>query len=896
MSEPRRDERPHGLLRALLAIVDIGRWLAPKSRRREWRRQWRADLVHEWRWRTDHPRGIAGRATLVPRAAGALSHAVWLRMHVRRLEMVTHDLRYGWRLMVRRPAFTAIAVLTLGLGIGANVTMFSWVDSSLRRTMRGVADSDRFLAMTGTTRRRVDLGFSYPDFLDYRERRPDTIDDIIAFSFAPMNLRTTGDPQRAFGQLVSGNYFGVLGVRPAIGRLLGPDDDRARDGAPVAVLSHTYWRRHFEADPSVVGRALTLNGRAFTVVGVAADGFRGTEPYLSLDVWAPLSMEAAMLGDGDRAGRRGISWLETMVKLKPGVSRARAQRDLDVVAASLASTYAQDAGRGVALFELWRAPSSGGPAVAAIMGVQMAVAGVVLLIACANVANLLIARAAGRQRETAVRLSLGASRSRLVQQLLTESTLLAVAGGAAGLGIAYLSKDAVRWFIPPVPVPVEIDPALNAPVLLFAVAVTIASVLAFGLVPALQGSLSSVASALKDAAGTLATPPRSGRIRQALVVVQVAMSLMLLVSAGLFLKSLVHAQAVDPGFGIRSGVLTSIDLLPAGYDEHHGQAFFRDLLARVRDLPGVEAAATASKAPLSFGGAGSFLVQIDGYTPAANEQIDVSYSRVGPEYLRTMGIPLVAGREFTERDTPGRPEVAIANETLARRYFAGRTPIGGRVRIGTRSVEIVGVAHDGKYQLITDAPRPFLYVPAAQWYRADAVLIVRTTGNPAALVGPLHSAVRALDPNVPLFDIRTVAQHLEIASFMQRMIATLLGAFGGLALALATIGLYAVIAAIATQRTAEIGMRIALGASPRDIIALILKQGLGMTGAGIAVGLLGALAATRVFKSLLIGVGTTDLASFGGTTVLLVAVAVLAAYIPARRAAAIDPLEALRNG
>jgi putative ABC transport system permease protein len=368
------------------------------------------------------------------------------------------------------------------------------------------------------------------------------------------------------------------------------------------------------------------------------------------------------------------------------------------------------------------------------------------------------------------------------------------------------------------------------------------------------------------------------------------------VSAGLFIKSLANAQAVDPGFSMRSGVLASIDLLPAGYDASRGLAFYRELLARLRDLPGVDGATLAAKMPLGFGGTGSFLVRIDGYTPAANEQIDVSYNRVGSDYLRTMGIGLLAGgRDFTDRDTADMPDVGVVNETLARRYFAGRDPIGGRIRVGTRTVQVVGVALDGKYALITESPRPFLYVPAQQWYRPDAVLIVKTAGDPAPIARPLHDLVRSLDANVPLFDVRTMSQHLEVASFMQRMVATLLGAFGALALILATVGLYGVLASIAAQRTPEIGMRIALGATTRDIVSLILKQGLGMVGLGIAVGLAGALGVTRLFNSLLVGVSATDAVSFGGTTLLLVLVALAASYLPARRAAAIDPLEALRS-
>jgi len=888
-------ERPAApaLLRVLLAIVDIGSRLAPPSRRRAWRRQWRADIVHEWRWRSRHPRGASSPASLLPRAAGALRHAFWLRLHVRHLETITQDLRYGWRTMARQPGFTAVAALTLGLGIGANVTMFSWVDSSLRRQIRGVPDAGRYVALNGTTRTRADLGFSYPDFADYRAHRPESVEDLIAFTFAPMNLRTSGDPQRIFGQLVSGNYFTALEVRPAIGRLLAGDDRRETDAA--AVLSYAFWQRRFGGDPSIVGRAITLNGRVFTIAGVAPPEFRGTEPYLSLDVWVPLALESSILGDGDRIDRRGFSWLEVLVKLKRGATLTRAQKDLDVVAAALASTYAQDAGRGVVLAELWRAPTSGGPAVAAVMGVQMAVAGVVLLIACANVANLLIARAAGRRRETAVRLTLGASRGRLVQQLLTESTLLAVAGGACGLALAYWTKDAVRWFVPPAPLPIEIDPALNSAVLLFAVGVTAASVAAFGLVPAMQGSLSSVAAALKEAAGTLTSAPRGGRMRKTLVIAQVALSLVLLVSAGLFLRSLANAQAVDPGFSMRSGVLASIDLLPAGYDAPRGRAFYRALLARVRDLPGVDGATLAAKVPLSFGGSGSFLVQIDGYAPAANEQIDVSYNRVGSDYLRTMGIRLVSGRDFTDRDTAETADVGIVNETLARRYFAGRDPIGGRIRVGARAVQVVGVARDGKYALITESPRPFMYVPSDQWYRGDAVLVVKTAAGPAPIVRPLHDAVRALDANVPLFDVRTMAQHLEIASFMQRMVATLVGAFGALALALASVGLYGVVAAMAAQRTPEIGMRMALGATRRDIVSLIIRQGAGMVAIGIAIGLTGALGAARLFSGLLIGVSATDPSSFTATTALLVVVALAASYLPARRAASIDPLQALRN-
>jgi predicted permease len=366
------------------------------------------------------------------------------------------------------------------------------------------------------------------------------------------------------------------------------------------------------------------------------------------------------------------------------------------------------------------------------------------------------------------------------------------------------------------------------------------------------------------------------------------------VSAGLFVRSLQKAQAIDPGFSTRNGLLASVDLRPAGYDAPRGRAFFATLQARVRELPGVEAVTLTQRMPLGFGGGSDFGAKIDGYTPAANEEVTLYYSRVGADYAKTMGIPLVAGRDFTDRDTADRTDVGIVNETVVRRYFAGREPIGGRVRIGQRTIEIVGVARDGKYSNIAEAPRPFIYLPVQQWYRPDTVLTVKTAGNPTAIVPAVRDTLRSMDPNIPLFDIRTIADHLTIALFVQRMIASLLGALGLLALVLATIGLYGVIAGIVSQRTPEIGMRVALGASRRDIVALILRQGLAMTGIGVAIGLAGAFAATRLFKRLLLGVSTTDAVSFIGTTLLLVIIAVLATYLPARRAASVDPLAALR--
>jgi len=881
------------LLRLLLAIIDTGWWLAPPARRREWRRQWRADILHEWQ-RIARQRDGSTRSGLVIRAAGALRHAFWLRLHVRRLEMITQDIRYGWRLMVRKPAFHLVAVLTLGLGIGANVSMYSWVNGRMRHLLGGVERQDRLVALNGTTRTRNELSLSYPDFEDYRRRLPASVEDLVAYTMLPMNMRVdNGDPQRVFGEMVSGNYFEALGVHPSLGRPFRAEEGSVPGRPAVAVISHKFWLRRFDGDPSIVGRTIVLNSIAFTVIGVAPDGFHGTEAYLNLDLWIPLMMQPAL--GADRLHLRSNRWLQAIVRMKPGFGIARAEADLGLIAQDLARTYAEDAGSGIKLFELWRAPSMGGIAVTAVMGVQLGVAGVVLLIACANVANLLLASAATRQRETAVRLTLGASRSRLVQQMLTESSLLAIAGGLVGLLFAYWTRDLARLFIPPAPLPIDINPQLNVEVMWFAAGVTLSTAVLFGLVPALQGATASLMTALKESATAVTATPRRARVRKALVVAQVALSLVLLVSAGLFVRTLMNAQSVDPGFSTRSGLVVAVDLQPAGYDAPRGRSFFRDALARVREIQGIEAACLAGRMSLGFSGSSDTGAAIDGYTPAPNEEISLYYNRVSSDYLKTLGITLVAGREFTDLDTPERPDVTIVNETLARRYFAGRNPVGGRIRVDKRELQIVGIARDGKYSSITEPPRPFMYLPMQQWYRGDAVLIVKTADDPASIVPRLHETLRGLDANVPLFDIRTIAEHLETAVFIQRMVASLLTAFGALALILATIGLYGVIAALAAQRTPEIGMRMALGASRGDIISLILRQGLGMTLAGIGVGLAGALGLTRLYKSLLVGVSSTDIVSFAATTLLLVLVALAACYLPARRAARIDPLQALRN-
>jgi macrolide transport system ATP-binding/permease protein len=887
------DRKPAGLLRVLLRALLAMRRLAPASRRRDWYRQWRADVWHESQWVSRDQGSQPQAATaLAAKVAGAARHALWLRFYVRRLEMISHDLRYGWRLMVRRPGFTAIAILMLGIGIGASVTVFSWLQTALQ-PIPGVPDRDRLVMLQGTTPTRGELSTSYPNLVDYRERRPASIVDIAGQTFVPLNVTISGSPRRIYALLVTGNYFEMLGVPPAVGRGFRPDEDRVPGQAPVIVFGDGFWRSQLGADPGIVGKAVTVNNRPFTVVGIAAPGFRGAMPYLEAAAFVPMMMQPAVMA-GDRLSARALGWLQPVVKLAPGVTVEQAQSDMRRVAQQVRADHAVPGEGSIRLSEPWRA-SDVTVAITAVIGAQLGVALVVLLIACANVASLLLARAAGRQKETAVRLSLGAGRLRLIQQVLVESTLLAVGGGAAGVAVAYWAAGLLQGFMPPTPLPVSLAASLNGPALAFALGLTAVSVFVFGLVPALQGSYSSLMNSLKDSAASVTSSRSRTRLRNGIVVAQVALSVLLVVCAVLFLRTLRNASAIDPGFSTRAALLATVDLLPAGYDLDRGTVFMRTLLARLRELPGVESASTIRRMPLGLTGYSNTSFEAVGYTPASGEEVSTDFSNVGSGYLRTMGIPLMEGRDIADGDVSGARDVVVINETLARRYFAGRPALGGQLKLFGRTLDVVGIARDGKYSSISEAPRPAIYVPAQQIYVPDATIVLATTGDPLSVLPGVQAAVRELDPNVPLFEVRTMAEHLETATFVQRAAASVVTALGVVALLLAAIGLYGVIAGSVALRTPELGMRLALGASRRDIVQLILSQGLKIAVLGLVIGLGLAVAATRLLAGLLVGVTPTDASSYLLTIVVLAIVAITATALPARRAAKMDPLKALRN-
>ncbi len=808
--------------------------------------------------------------------------------------MFLHDVRYALRTLLKRPAFTLVAVLILGLGIGANATIFSWVETVVLRPLSGVRAQDQLFAVNGTSETRANLSLSYPNYVDIKTALPPSVTDLMAFRIVALNLKIGQAPQRAWGTLTTGNYFDLLGVKPALGRTFVRDDDRAPGASPVAVISHEFWERVFGGAPEAVGRTIQVNGQPFTVIGVAPAGFHGPPSGMRTDLWLPMMMQQAVV-PGDRLHARGNGWLEGVARLAPGATLAQAQAALDVVARRLVTIDPKiNAGRGLVAYPLWRAPQEASGILAPILAVLMGVVGLVLLIACANVASLLLARAASRQREVAVRLALGASRWQLVRQLLTESFALAVAGGLVGLLVARWTSGALSAFVPPTPYPIALRLGLDPRVAGFAFLLTVATGIIFGLAPAIQASRPDLVPSLKESAGTVAAGGRRARFRQGLVVGQVALSLVLLVSAGLFLRTLQAAQDVDPGFSTRQGLIASLDLQPTGYDRAHGVAFFRDLVTRLDALPGVDSAALTQNVPLNIGGTSDTSGDIEGYAPKPHEEIVLFYSSVTPGYFTTMGIPVLQGRAFTEADDADAPPVVVINETMAQRYWPGRNPLGGHIRHGTQTLTVVGVVKSGKYISLGEQPRAFMYYPLAQTYAPGMVLVVKTAGDPDAVLPAIRRVAHGLNADVPLFDVRTIAEHLDIALFMQRLAATLLGLFGVLALLLAAIGLYGVVAYAVSQRTQEIGIRMALGAGPGQVMRLILREGMALTLAGCAVGLLLAAGVTRVFASQLVGVGPLDAVSFGGTAVVLALVALVASWLPARRAARVDPLSALR--
>jgi predicted permease len=812
------------------------------------------------------------------------------------------DLRFGLRLLAKSPAFTAIAALSLALGIGANTAIFSMVNVILLKPVP-VDAPDRLASVFMLDQRNPgNLPFSHLNYKDLRDQNQ-VFTGMAALAFAQLNWSSGTESEQVPAQVVSGNYFSLLGAEPALGRgFLSAEDEKP---TPVVVLSHGFWERSLGSDPAIIGKTLTLNRTPFTVIGVARKGFTGTFLGGGPSVWVPMAMhDVAQPNFTWYEQRRGL-FLFAIGRLAPGVSTEQAAANVKAVFAQLEQAYQNDnKGRSAGAVPLLQArlnpQGDGGPPIVQISMILMIVVGIVLLIACANIANLLLARANGRRREIAVRLALGANRIRLVRQLLTESTLLSLLGAGLGLALANLLLKLVVQAELELPLPVGDELALDGRVLGYTAALAVATGVLFGLVPALQAAKADVVPVLKNES----VPSGSNRrglgallnLRQALVVVQVALSLVSLVAAGLFLRSLRESQAIDTGFETRGVLVMNFNLGREGYTPARGQVFYQQVAERASALPGVRRSAVAQNAPLGGGLLRS--VMPEGADTTTTDRILVQVNSVTPGYLETLDIPLLRGRDFTDTDTDGAPMVVIINEVMAARFWPGQDAVGKRFKFfgDDRFTTVIGVARDAKYNAVAEDPTPFIYQPLRQNYSPAAVLHVRAAADAASLSAAVRREVQQLDPTLSVFDIRTLEDQVAESLAPVRTNVIMLSAFGVLALLLASIGLYGVANYSVVQRTREIGVRMALGARAGSVLGMVLGHGLLLVAIGLALGLVAAFGMTwAIPPDLLPNVSVRDPFTFAATSALLGAVALVASSVPAWRATRIDPLVALRT-
>jgi putative ABC transport system permease protein len=827
-------------------------------------------------------------------------------------ETLAQDLRYAWRTLVKSPGFTVVTVLTLALGIGANTGLFSLVNSVLLGNLP-VRNPEELVVVKYTDSRsqEAEEDFSYPMYQAIRDKNT-VFASVLTRSGVDFNASYGGQSERAVGEMVSGNYFETLGVQPFLGRLIGPQDDRTPGAHPVAVLGYGYWRRRFGSDPAVVGKDILLNNNAIRVIGILPPGFYGTEMARNPDIRVPMMMATVFRPvPANRLENPRHRWMTILARRKSEVSVRQAQASLDILYHQVLGAELQELGRSINAHDKERALASriqlepGNQGFAHLRGemerpllLMFCVTGIVLLVACANLANLLLARNAKRKQEISVRLAIGAGRGRLIRQWLTESLLLSVLGGCAGVFLAYWAKTALLGFLPR-----DFRANLHAPmdfrVLGFALLVSLITGLLFGLAPALQLLRAGVSIALRHDSPSIATGERIYSLRSALIFLQVALSLPLLIAAGLFLHSLENLRGVRIGFVKENVFLTTLNPAMNGYPQERIKSLYDDLLARVRAMPDVRAASLTTSSVIS-GGWDQQGVKVEGYLPGPDENMSPNAAVVSPGYFATMGIPFVAGRDFTEQDTAARPKVVIINETMAHYFFGNNDPLGKK--LGTEDDpkalpdrEIIGVVKDAKYVRLSEAPRRHFYAPLAQEPRLlDMTLEVRTSGDPEKIGDLVRAQVHNLDANLPLYATTTLEIQIGDSLTPERLLTWLSSLFGILATLLAALGLSGVVAFSAARRTREIGIRMALGAQPGDILRHVVSHMAFLVTAGMAVGLAAAYGLSRLLGSMLYEVGSADLRAFAGACFLLGVVAALAAYLPAHRATQVDPVVALR--
>jgi predicted permease len=810
------------------------------------------------------------------------------------------SLKYAVRSLAKTPWLTAVVIITLALGIAANTAVFSWTRGVLLNPLHGVADAQRLVSLETVYPNGEYTNSSYPDFRDYRDSSR-SLAGAIAYKFGPLSLGNENQAERVWAEFVSGNFFDVLGVRPAAGRFFRTEEQEEAPGKyPVAVISARFWRRHFHADPQIVGKTIRVNRQELTVVGVAPTEFLGTVVGLSFDLWVPLTMDPLLNDTGNwfenRGDRRGLRLLG---RLRPDVSLPEARTEIQTIARRLAQSYPRsNADIGATLLPIDQASQGVQSLIGTLLKTLLGAGAVLLLIVCANVANLMLVRATTRQKEFSIRLALGASRQRVIGQLLLESLLLAGLGGLAGVLLAGQMGSWLRFFIPANHLPLALDFPPDSAVLLFTLSISVLVGLLFGLAPALQTIRDGQLSGLKDSGRGSVGSRRSHRLRGILVVSEVALALVVLIGASLFVESFRHAKQIDPGFDPSHVLLAPLNLAEAGYSTEQGTLFMRHLRERIETLPGVRAASFADNVPLGFGDDPLDEVQVAGYVPRRGEDMRVRWNPIWPGYFNLMRIALIEGRDFTERDDSQSPPVAIINEAFARRFFRGQEPVGRQLDLWGEGSgwTVVGVVKDIKYRSLGETPRPHFYLPMQQTWQPfrGLELHVRTVGPPLQLLPELRRELRSVDPRVHLFEVYTLSDYIGEAWFAQKIGAALLGVLGTLALLLAALGLFSVMAYSVSQRTQEIGIRMALGAQTSDVFRPVLGQALKLALVGVGIGLALSFALTRVVASQLLGVSATDPLTFVGVSCLLCAVALAASYVPARRATKVDPLIALR--
>jgi len=813
------------------------------------------------------------------------------------LEHLAMDLRVGFRMLWRNPGFSVLAILCLTLGIGANAAVFSWVEGILFRPYPTVAHQERLMALAGTARGESGAtSLSWPDYLDLKENCK-LFDTFFVSKITGISLSIGDRAERATGSIVSANYFDAIGVHPILGRGFLPGEDVGSAAHSVAVISYQLWQGRFKGDPEIVGKTQRLNGVFHTIIGVAPQGFYGTFVGWAMQFWVPASMEELFEAGGYKLEDRSARWIEAYARLKPGVSAPQAQQEVSAVASRLEADYPlTNRGRGVQLWPLWATPFNNAGTLLPTLSIMLVVVLCVLLIACANVGNLLLVRSFSRRHEMVVRAAIGAGRGRLLKQLLTEGLILSLAGAVGGLAVAHWCRHALVLLFPArAGVSMYLPGELDWRVLATTAGVCVIATLLLGLVPALQASKVDLAPALKSEMGGVVGGHRRSWARSGLVVLQVSLSFVLLVGMGLLIKSLQRIRTTDPGFTTHRVLNTAVDLASAGYDIPKAKAFQEELLDRVVALPGVESAAFARVTPLGYGTYSSSPIAVDGYNVPPEEEPTVEYNEVGPAYFATMGIPLISGREFLRSDDESGALVAIVNETMATQFWQGKDPVGKRVKVKGRWITILGVAKDSKYESMRDLPRPFFYVSRRQNFTIGAGLNIRTPLSPEVMANSLAREIQSLDGNLALYEVITLQEQVDRSTSPQKVAVTLLAVLGSLALLLAAIGLYAVMSYAVSQSTRELGLRMALGARAPDLLRLVMSRGLALTAGGLLFGAAATLPLTRLLGTYLYHVSPHDPLAFATAFGVMLVTAVVACLMPAWRATRTEPMRALRE-